>query len=88
MIIGSFGASAVLIYGAIRRPLSQARNLIEGHVLSAVVGVTAFKLLPGHLWLAPHRLQQPENSHSWRLVYAYPREDRTRHPFCSGTVNH
>ena len=52
MIIGSFGASAVLIYGAIRSPLAQPRNLIGGHVLSAVVGVTAFKLLPGHLWLA------------------------------------
>ena len=52
MIIGSFGASAVLIYGAIRSPLAQPRNLIGGHVISAVIGVTAFKLLPGHLWLA------------------------------------
>ena len=52
MIIGSFGASAVLIYGAVRSPLAQPRNLIGGHVFSAVVGVTAYKLLPGHLWLA------------------------------------
>jgi CBS-domain-containing membrane protein len=52
MIIGSFGASAVLIYGAIRSPLAQPRNLIGGHVFSAVIGVTAYKLLPGHLWLA------------------------------------
>jgi CBS-domain-containing membrane protein len=52
MIIGSFGASAVLIYGAIRSPLAQPRNLIGGHVISAVIGVTAYKLLPGHLWLA------------------------------------
>jgi len=36
MIIGSFGASAVLIYGAIRSPLAQPRNLIGGHVFSAV----------------------------------------------------
>ena len=28
MIIGSFGASAVLIYGAVRSPLAQPRNLI------------------------------------------------------------
>ncbi|HHL35480.1 MAG TPA: HPP family protein, partial [Desulfobulbaceae bacterium] len=27
MIIGSFGASAVLIYGAIKSPLAQPRNL-------------------------------------------------------------
>ena len=52
MIIGSFGASAVLIYGAIRSPLAQPRNLIGGHVISAVIGVTAYKLIPGHLWLA------------------------------------
>ena len=31
MIIGSFGASAVLIYGAVRSPLAQPRNLIGGH---------------------------------------------------------
>lgn len=30
MIIGSFGASAVLIYGAVRSPLAQPRNLVGG----------------------------------------------------------
>jgi CBS-domain-containing membrane protein len=40
MIIGSFGASAVLIYGAIRSPLAQPRNLIGGHFISAIIGVT------------------------------------------------
>ena len=52
MIIGSFGASAVLIYGAIRSPLAQPRNLIGGHVLSAIVGVTAFQLCGQQPWLA------------------------------------
>lgn len=52
MIIGSFGASAVLIYGAVRSPLAQPRNLIGGHVLSAVVGVAAFQLLGQLPWLA------------------------------------
>jgi CBS-domain-containing membrane protein len=52
MIIGSFGASAVLIYGAIRSPLAQPRNLVGGHVLSAIIGVTCFKLFGNHLWLA------------------------------------
>lgn len=52
LIIGSFGASAVLIYGAIRSPLAQPRNLIGGHVISAVIGVTAYKLLPAYLILA------------------------------------
>ena len=37
-LIGSFGASSVLIYGAVNSPLAQPRNLIGGHVLSALVG--------------------------------------------------
>ena len=52
MIIGSFGASAVLIYGAIRSPLAQPRNLLGGHILSALIGVTAYKLFAGQMWLA------------------------------------
>ena len=52
MIIGSFGASAVLVYGAIRSPLAQPRNLMGGHILSALVGVTAFRLFGGEPWLA------------------------------------
>ena len=52
LIIGSFGASAVLIYGAIRSPLAQPRNLLGGHIFSAVIGVTAFQWLGGQPWLA------------------------------------
>jgi len=52
MVIGSFGASAVLIYGAIRSPLAQPRNLIGGHVLSAIIGVTFYKMFPSQMWLA------------------------------------
>jgi CBS-domain-containing membrane protein len=52
MIVGSFGASAVLIYGAIKSPLAQPRNLIGGHVLSALVGVACQQLLHPTLWLA------------------------------------
>ncbi len=52
MIIGSFGASAVLIYGAIRSPLAQPRNLLGGHILSAIVGVAALQWPGGQPWLA------------------------------------
>jgi CBS-domain-containing membrane protein len=52
MIVGSFGASAVLIYGAIKSPLAQPRNLVGGHVLSALVGVACRQLLDHNLWLA------------------------------------
>lgn len=51
-LIGSFGASCVLIYGAIQSPLAQPRNLVGGHVISAVLGVTIYKLVPDTLWLA------------------------------------
>jgi CBS-domain-containing membrane protein len=44
LMIGSFGASAVLVYGAVRSPLAQPRNLVGGHVVSALIGVTAWKL--------------------------------------------
>ena len=44
LVIASFGASAVLIYGAVNSPLAQPRNLIGGHILSAIIGVASFKL--------------------------------------------
>jgi len=45
MLVGSFGASAVLIYGAIKSPLAQPRNLIGGHIISAFIGVACYKIL-------------------------------------------
>lgn len=52
-LIGSFGASAVLIYGATNSPLAQPRNLVFGHLFSAFIGVLLAWLLPfPHLnWL-------------------------------------
>ena len=52
MIIGSFGASAVLIYGAIRSPLAQPRNLVGGHIISAIIGVASFQLFETIPWFA------------------------------------
>ena len=52
LLIGSFGASAVLVYSAIKSPLAQPRNLIGGHVISGLVGVACWQLLGGTLWLA------------------------------------
>ena len=45
LILGSFGASAVLIYGVIASPLAQPRNLVGGHVIAAVIGVAVFQIL-------------------------------------------
>jgi CBS-domain-containing membrane protein len=52
LLVGSYGASAVLLYGAPRSPLAQPRNLIGGHFLSAAVGVAAWQLLHPVPWLA------------------------------------
>ncbi|MBT7863131.1 MAG: HPP family protein [Gemmatimonadetes bacterium] len=43
-LIGSFGATAVLIYGAPMAPFSQPRNVMGGHLISAIVGVGITKL--------------------------------------------
>jgi CBS domain-containing membrane protein len=53
-LIGSFGASSVLIYGAIQSPLAQPRNLVGGHIISAFIGVCIYKLIPDPdlIWLA------------------------------------
>lgn len=51
-LIGSLGASAVLIYGVPLAEFSQPRNLIGGHVFSALVGVTVAKFLNADLMLA------------------------------------
>lgn len=51
-LIGSFGASSVLVYGIIQSPFSQPRNLVGGHLISALIGVTVHKLLPDIIWLA------------------------------------
>ena len=51
LLIGSFGASAVLAFGAPQSPLAQPRNLVGGHFVSALTGVTCGLLLPSPLWL-------------------------------------
>jgi len=50
-LIGSFGASSVLIYGVINSPLAQPRNLIGGHLICALIGVTINKIVPAEPWL-------------------------------------
>lgn len=44
LIISSFGASAVLVFGVTDSPLSQPRNLVLGHFVSGVIGVAITRL--------------------------------------------
>ena len=52
LVLSSFGASAVLVYGAVNSPLAQPKNLIGGHILSAIVGVISYKLFEPNLFIA------------------------------------
>jgi CBS-domain-containing membrane protein len=51
-VIGSFGASAVLVYGAPLAEFSQPRNLIGGSVLSALIGVAVYQVFTDYIVLA------------------------------------
>ena len=52
LMITSFGASAVLLYGAPKSPLAQPRNLVGGHLLAAFIGVAIYKAFFFQLWFA------------------------------------
>ena len=45
MILGSFGASAVLLYAAPAVPFSQPRNVLGGHLISCAVGVACHEFI-------------------------------------------
>lgn len=52
-LITSFGATAVLVHAAPTSPLAQPRNVIGGHIVSAIVGVSIALFLPLEpVWLA------------------------------------
>ena len=56
LIVGSFGASAVLLYSSIVSDFAQPRSVLGGHIVSAFIGVCVRKMFPVHLvdvdWLA------------------------------------
>lgn len=45
-LMAPFGASCVLAFGAWNAPFSQPRNIIGGHFLAALVGLTVLQLIP------------------------------------------
>jgi len=54
-IVASYGASAVLIYGAIESPLAQPRALFGGHFIGGLIGICVTKLF---LLLPQERFEQ------------------------------
>ncbi len=52
LVISSMGASAVLLFAVPHGALSQPWAVVGGHLISAAIGVTCQRLLPGHVWTA------------------------------------
>jgi len=46
MVLASTGASAMLIFGVPHSPVSQPWPIVGGHVISAIIGITSYYLIP------------------------------------------
>jgi CBS-domain-containing membrane protein len=50
LVLGSFGASCVLIFGYPDAPFSQPRNVVFGHLFSSAIGLVFMLLFGPHWW--------------------------------------
>jgi CBS-domain-containing membrane protein len=50
LVLGSFGASCVLVFGYPDLPFSQPRNVVIGHFLSSLVGLIFLTAFGAHWW--------------------------------------
>jgi CBS-domain-containing membrane protein len=50
LMLGSFGASCVLVFGFPNVPFSQPRKVIAGHVFSSTIGLVFLSLFGQHWW--------------------------------------
>jgi CBS-domain-containing membrane protein len=50
LLLGSFGASCVLIFGFPEAPFSQPRSVLAGHLLSSLIGLIFLHLCGPHWW--------------------------------------
>ncbi len=78
MILGSMGASAVLVYAAPAVPFAQPRAVIGGHLVSAAIGVATYSLLGSQMWLAAPTATS--------LAIMAMMATKTVHPPAGGTV--
>ncbi len=47
LMIASMGASSVLLFAALHSPMAQPWPFVGGHLVSALIGITCYKLIPG-----------------------------------------
>lgn len=50
LLIAPFGATMVLVFGLPKSPLAQPKNVILGHLTTAIVGIICANLLPVTFW--------------------------------------
>lgn len=50
LVLGSFGASCVLVFGFPDVPFAQPRNVVCGHFLSSLIGLAFLAALGPHWW--------------------------------------
>jgi CBS-domain-containing membrane protein len=50
LVLGSFGATCVLVFGFPQVPFSQPRNVIAGHVLSSLIGLVFLSAFGSTWW--------------------------------------
>lgn len=50
LVLGSFGASCVLVFGFPDVPFSQPRNVVVGHFLSSLIGLLFLTIFGAHWW--------------------------------------
>jgi CBS-domain-containing membrane protein len=50
LVLGSFGASCVLLFGFPDSPFAQPRSVLGGHVLSSFLGLACLTLFGAHEW--------------------------------------
>ena len=81
MILGSFGATSVLIFGAPAAPFSQPRNVIGGHLVAAFCGVCAAQFI--HI---PFDMPQLAAPLAVSLACMSMMATRTVHPPAGGTA--
>lgn len=50
LLLGSFGASCVLVFGFPESPLAQPANVIGGHVICTLIGLALLNACGNHPW--------------------------------------
>jgi len=50
LLLGSFSASALIVFTYPDSPFAQPRNVVGGHLIGSACGLACFNLMPAHWW--------------------------------------